>query len=70
MYSGRYTISSQRARLGDDIIEAIECLKSWSRDDLIFTDKSKVGTTEKMLVALLKQADREEGSYTARPTEL
>jgi hypothetical protein len=29
-----------------------------------------VGTTEKMLVALLKQADIEDGSYTAQPTEL
>jgi len=31
----RYTINDQRAVLGDDIIPALECLKSWSREEVI-----------------------------------
>ena len=30
-----YSISDQRAALGDDIIQALECLKSWSRKEVI-----------------------------------
>jgi len=41
--SGRYTISDQRARLGDDIIEAIECLKSWFREEISCGDSKDVG---------------------------
>ena len=33
---GKLTISDQRSRLGDDIIEALECLKSWAREQVIW----------------------------------
>ncbi|KAA8908518.1 hypothetical protein FN846DRAFT_906126 [Sphaerosporella brunnea] len=31
---GRYTFTDQRGSSGDDVIEPIECLKSWARGDL------------------------------------
>ena len=31
---GKHAISEQRFRLGDDIIEALECLKSWYREGI------------------------------------
>jgi len=36
IFSGsKLTISDQRSRLGDDIIEALECLKSWAHEEVI-----------------------------------
>jgi len=41
---GKLTISDQRSRLGDDIIEALECLKSWAREQVIWGwDRSWTG---------------------------
>ncbi|KAA8894075.1 hypothetical protein FN846DRAFT_913304 [Sphaerosporella brunnea] len=31
---GRYTVTDQRGSLGDDVVEAIQCLQSWVREDL------------------------------------
>jgi len=41
--SGRYTISDQGASLGDDIIAAIECLKSWFMEEISCGDSKDVG---------------------------
>jgi len=58
--SGRYTISSQRANLGDEIILAIECLKSWTYKEMIHTSTSEVAVTEKMLSKLTKHVEETE----------
>jgi hypothetical protein len=55
--SGRYTISSQRSRLGDKVVEAIECLKSWAGEDLCYSTGSNVVDAERMLVDLQRQAE-------------
>ena len=34
-FSGKNLITDRRARLGDDVIEAIECMKSWRKAGLI-----------------------------------
>jgi hypothetical protein len=59
--SGRYTITDQRAKLGDEIIEAIECLKSWSREDLVYGPGSKIRQVEAMLRDLEQRAAELEG---------
>jgi hypothetical protein len=55
-YRGRYTITDQRSRLGDDIIEAIECLKSWAREDVVYGVGSDVRKVEAMLKDLEQRA--------------
>jgi hypothetical protein len=47
--SGRYTISDHRARLGDDIIQAIECLKSWFKEEISCGDSKDIVDAENML---------------------
>ncbi|RPA82953.1 hypothetical protein BJ508DRAFT_185368, partial [Ascobolus immersus RN42] len=32
--STKHTLSDQRSRLGDEVLRAVECLKSWSRAQL------------------------------------
>lgn len=57
IFSGsKLTISDQRSRLGDDIIEALECLKSWAREQVIFGAGTEVGQVEKMLEDLEQRA--------------
>jgi hypothetical protein len=56
-FSGRYTISSQRSRLGDKVVEAIECLKSWAGEDLCYRTGSNVVDAERMLLDLQRQAE-------------
>jgi hypothetical protein len=51
-----YTITDQRASLGDDIIEAIECLKSWARESLGYGPGSQIDKVERMLRDLEKRA--------------
>ena len=34
-YSGKNLITDRRGRLGDEVIEAIECMKSWRKAGLI-----------------------------------
>ena len=45
--------SDQRSRLGDDIIEALECLK---REGVIFGARTEVGQVGKMLEDLEQRA--------------
>jgi hypothetical protein len=54
--SERYTITDQRSKLGDDVIEAIECLKSWAREDIVYGAGSQVRQVESMLADLERQA--------------
>jgi len=49
IFSGSKHVSDQRARLGDDIIEALECLKSWTRADAAFGDGTEIGQVRKDL---------------------
>jgi len=57
IFSGsKLTISDQRSRLGDDIIEALECLKSWARGEVIFGAGTEIGQVEKMLEDLEQRA--------------
>jgi hypothetical protein len=55
-YRGRYTSTGQRSRLADDVIEAIECLKSWAREDLVYGMGSDVRKVEEMLRDLEQQS--------------
>jgi len=57
---GKHTISDQRARLGDDIIEAIECLKSMS--EIVFDDRTDIRQMEKLLLDLQRRAEQLEDS--------
>jgi len=51
--SAKLLISDLRNRLGDDIIEAAECLKSWVKQGLIFgATESDMVHMEKMLTDL------------------
>ena len=57
IFSGsKLTISDQRSRLGDDIIEALECLKSWAREEVIFGAGTEVGQVGEMLEELEQRA--------------
>jgi len=38
--------------IGDGIIEALECLKSWAREEAIFGAETEIGQVEKMLAEL------------------
>ena len=54
---GKHTISEQRFRLADDLIEALECLKSWTREGIVFGEGSDIRTAEKMLADLQIRAE-------------
>jgi hypothetical protein len=41
--------------MGDDVLEAVECLKSWQRDGIIAATKEDVKTIEQMLAALCEE---------------
>jgi hypothetical protein len=49
----------RRCRMGDDAVEALECLKSWQRDGLIAASRLDIKAMEDMLNALC-QEDLEE----------
>jgi len=44
------SLSDRRCCMGDDVLEAVECLKSWQRDGMIAATKEDVKTIEQMLV--------------------
>jgi len=54
---GKHSISEQRFRLADDIIEALECLKSWTREGIVFGEGSDIRAVEKMLADLQFRAE-------------
>jgi hypothetical protein len=53
VFSGaKITISDRRCKLGDDAINALECLKSWHRDGLISASREDIRQLDVMLLAL------------------
>jgi len=44
-----------RCRMGDDAIEALECLKNWQRDRLVAATKQDIKVIEDMLNASCKE---------------
>ena len=59
--SVRYTISDQRDCLGNDIIEAIECLKSRFREEISCGDSKDVASPE-IWADVGREADRSGGA--------
>jgi hypothetical protein len=57
--AAKLTLSDRRCRMGDDAVEALECLKSWQRDGLIAASRLDIKAMEDMLNALC-QEDLEE----------
>jgi hAT family C-terminal dimerisation region len=56
VFSGaKITLSDRRCRMGDDVLEAVECLKSWQRDGMIAATKEDVKAIEQMLAALCEE---------------
>ena len=53
--AAKITLTDRRCRMGDDAIEALECLKSWQRDGLIATKKQDIRVIEDMLNALCEE---------------
>jgi len=41
--------------MGDDVLEAVECLKSWQRDGVIAATKEDAKAIEQMLDALWEE---------------
>jgi hypothetical protein len=55
-FSGaKITLSDRRCRMGDDAVEAVECLKSWQRDGLIAATRDEIKAIEVMLNALCEE---------------
>jgi hypothetical protein len=50
--AAKITLSQRRCALGDDVINALECLKSWQRDGLIAASCDDIRELESMLDAL------------------
>lgn len=57
----RYTICGQRYRLGDDIIEAVEWLKSWIHQALMIGKAEDVERVSSMLVDMCHRASEVNG---------
>ena len=55
-HSGKNLITDRRARLSDEVIEAIECMKSWRKAKLI--PEERLGEVETMVEDLENQALR------------
>jgi len=56
VFSGaKITLSDRRCRMGDDAVEAVECLKSWQRDGLIAATRDDIMAIEEMLNALCEE---------------
>ena len=49
-FSSKLLLSDRRNRLGDDIIEACECLKAWEREGFLIS--SEILAMETMLLDL------------------
>lgn len=49
-FSSKLLLSDRRNRLGDDIIEACECLKAWKREGFLIS--SEILAVETMLLDL------------------
>ena len=60
---GKHTISEQKFRLGDDIIEALKCLKFWYREGIVFGEGSDVRIVEKILAYLQLRAEDNNFEY-------
>jgi hypothetical protein len=57
VFSGaKITMSDRQCRLGDNIIEALECRKSWEREGLISGVHSAINEMEHMLEALYQES--------------
>jgi hypothetical protein len=41
--------------MGDDVLEAVECLKNWQTDGMIAATKEDVKTIKQMLAALCEE---------------
>ena len=56
VFSGaKIALSDRRCRMGDDVLEAVECLKSWQRDEKIAATKEDAKAIEQMLDALCEE---------------
>ena len=55
--SAKLLISDRRARLGDDVIEAVECLKSWAKAGFLFGEGSIAGQVDQIIKDLFEQAN-------------
>ena len=56
VFSGaKITLSDRRCRMENDVLEAVECLKSWQRDGMIAATKENVKAMEQMLDALCEE---------------
>jgi len=56
VFSGaKITLSDHRCRMGNDVLEAVECLKSRQRDGMIAATKEDVKAIEQMLAALCQE---------------
>ena len=69
MNSGKSLITDQRNRLADDVIEAIECLKSWRKAGLI--DEAELEGVEIMMKDLAErdQIQKAQSSYSSSVSE-
>ena len=55
-FSGaKIALSDRRCHMGDDMLEAVKCLKSWQRDGMIAAMKEDVKAIEQMLAALCEE---------------
>ena len=45
----------RRRQMGDDALEALECLRSWQRDGLIAGTREDIKAAEEMLRALCEE---------------
>jgi len=50
--TAKITLSGRRCRMGDDLLEAVECLKSWQRDWMVAGTKEDAKTIRQILAAL------------------
>jgi len=56
VFSGtKIMLSDRRCHMGDDILEAVKCLKSWQRDGMIAATKEDVKAIEQMLATLCEE---------------
>jgi len=53
--AAKLSLSDRRCRMGDDAVEALECLKSWQRDGLIAASRQDVKAMEDMPHALCQE---------------
>ena len=63
--SSKILISDQQNQLKDDIIEALECLKSWEKDGLLFDNSMAISHMDQMLDDLEEQSRH---IHTSRPS--